>query len=165
MRCYARKNTLEANNCSSRLHINIRSLYRNWELRFSFINVTETCLRDSSDHTDISDYNFVHNPRKDRKSGGVGLYLVDNFDSKLIVDYFGTSEHFCCEKVKKKKKRADDLSLYAKESCDDHFRRPIEVRRHLYHECSCIWHLHTLQPQTYFLWSLTRVLSRIRYKK
>ena len=45
------------------------------------------------------------NPRKDRKSGGVGLYLVDNFDSKLIVDYFGTSEHFCCEKVKKKKKK------------------------------------------------------------
>ena len=79
----------------------------------------------------------MHNPRKDRKSGGVGLYLVDNFDSKLIVDYFGTSEHFCCEKVKKKK-GADDLSLYAKESCDDHFRRPIEVRRHLYHECSCI---------------------------
>ena len=81
----------------------------------------------------------MHNPRKDWKGGGVGLYLVDNLDFKLIVDYFGTSEHFCCEKVtKKKKKRADDLSLYAKESCNDHFRRPIEVRRHLYHECSCI---------------------------
>ena len=45
-------------------------------------NITETWLRDSSDHTDISGYNFVHNPRKDRKGGGEGLYLVDNFDFK-----------------------------------------------------------------------------------
>ena len=29
-------------------------------------------------------YNFVHNPRKDRTGGGVGLYLADNFD--LNVD-------------------------------------------------------------------------------
>ena len=47
----------------------------------------------------------MHNPRKDWKGGGVGLYLVDNLDFKLIVDYFGTSEHFCCEKITKKKKK------------------------------------------------------------
>ena len=46
----------------------------------------ETSLRDSSDLTDISDYNFVHNPRKDRTGGGVGLYLADNFDSKCRRD-------------------------------------------------------------------------------
>ena len=55
-------------------------------MRFSFINITETWLRDSSDHTDISGYNFVHNPRKDRTGVGVGLYLVDNFDFKCRPD-------------------------------------------------------------------------------
>ena len=31
-------------------------------------------------------YNFVHNPRKDRTGGGVGLYLADNFDFKCRPD-------------------------------------------------------------------------------
>ena len=83
---------LEVSNCLSLLHVNIRSLHRNFdsltillknlELRFSFIGITETWLRDSSHFTDISGYNFVHNPRKDRTGGGVGLYLADNFDFK-----------------------------------------------------------------------------------
>ena len=86
------KKILGPNNCLSLLHLNIRSLHRNLdslitllknvELRFSFIGITETWLRDSSLHTDISGYNFVHNPRKDRTGGGVGLYLADNFDFK-----------------------------------------------------------------------------------
>ena len=90
------KNILEVNNCLSLLHLNIRSLHRNLdslttllknlELRFSFIGITETWLRDSSHHTDISGYNFVHNPRKDRTGGGVGLYLADNFDFKCRPD-------------------------------------------------------------------------------
>ena len=50
------------------------------------VQVTETWLRDSSDLTDISGYNFVHNPRKDRTGGGVGLYLADNFDFKCRPD-------------------------------------------------------------------------------
>ena len=28
----------------------------------------------------------MYNPRKDRKGGGVGLYLVDNFDFKCWPD-------------------------------------------------------------------------------
>ena len=90
------KNISEVNNCLSLLHLNIRSLHRNLdslttllknlELRFSFIGITETWLRDSSHHTDISGYNFVHNPRKDRTGGGVGLYLADNFDFKCRPD-------------------------------------------------------------------------------
>ena len=43
-------------------------------------------IRDSWHHTDISGYNFVHNPRKDRTGGGVGLYLADNFDFKCRPD-------------------------------------------------------------------------------
>ena len=90
------KNISGANNCLSILHLNIRSLHRNLDslttllknvdLRFSFIGITETWLRDSSLHTDISGYNFVHNPRKDRTGGGVGLYLADNFDFKCRPD-------------------------------------------------------------------------------
>ena len=78
------------------MHLNIRSLHRNLDslttllknvdLRFSFIGITETWLRDSSLHTDISGYNFVNNPRKDRTGGGVGLYLADNFDFKCRPD-------------------------------------------------------------------------------
>ena len=61
-------------------------MLKNLELRFSFIGITETWLRDSSHHTDITGYNFVHNPRKDRTGGGVGLYLADNFDFKCRPD-------------------------------------------------------------------------------
>ena len=90
------KNILGPNNCLSLLHLNIHSLHRNLdslitllknvELRFSFIGITDTWLRDSPLHTDISGYNFVHNPRKDRTGGGVGLYLADNFDFKCQPD-------------------------------------------------------------------------------
>ena len=90
------KDILEANNCLSLLHLNIRSLHRNLdslttllknlELRFSFTGITETRLRDSSHHTDISGYNFVHYPRKDRTGGGAGLYLADNFHFKCRPD-------------------------------------------------------------------------------
>lgn len=37
-------------------------------------------------HTNISGYNFVYNARKDRRGGGVGLYLADNFDFKCQSD-------------------------------------------------------------------------------
>ena len=62
----------------------LTTLLKNLQLRFSFTGITETWLRDSSHHTDISSYNFVHNPRKDRTGGGVGLYLADNFDFKCV---------------------------------------------------------------------------------
>ena len=90
------KNILGANNCLSLLHLNIRSLHlnldglttllKNVEFRFFFIGITETWLWDSSLHPDISGYNFVHNPRKDRTGEGVGLYLADNFDFKYRPD-------------------------------------------------------------------------------
>ena len=44
------------------------------------MQVTETWLRDASDHTDISGDNFVHNPRKDRTGGSVDLFSADNCD-------------------------------------------------------------------------------------
>ena len=64
----------------------VTTLLKNLELRFSFIALTETWLRDSSHHTDISGYIFVHNLREDMTGGGVCLYLVDNFDFKCRPD-------------------------------------------------------------------------------
>ena len=58
----------------------VTTLLKNLELRFSFIGLTETWLRDSPHHTDISGYIFVHNLREDMTGGSVCLYLVDNFD-------------------------------------------------------------------------------------
>ena len=54
--------------------ISLITLLKNVVLRFSFIGIPETWLWDSSLHTDISGYNFVHNPRKDRRGGGCLLY-------------------------------------------------------------------------------------------
>jgi len=71
------------------LHRNLDSvtiLLRNLDLRFSFIGITKTWLQDSSHYTVISGYNFVHNPRKDKAGGDVGLYLADNFDFKCRPD-------------------------------------------------------------------------------
>ena len=102
------KNILEVSNCLSLLHVNILILHRNLdsltillknlELRFSFIGITETWLRDSSHYTDISGYNFVHNPRKDRTGGGVGLYLADKFDFKYRPDLVFSSTE-CAESL------------------------------------------------------------------
>ena len=102
------KNILEICNRLSLLYVSIRSLHRNLhsltillknlELRFSFIGITETWIRDSSHYTDISGYNFVHDPRKDRTGGGVGLYLADNFDFKCSHDLVFSSTE-CAESL------------------------------------------------------------------
>ncbi|CAH3185640.1 unnamed protein product, partial [Porites lobata] len=92
------------NNCLSLLHLNIRSLHRNLdslttllknlELRFSFIGITETWLRDSSHHTDISGYNFVHTPRKDRTDGGVQVSVMFcTTELFLLMTIFILNEH------------------------------------------------------------------------
>ena len=64
----------------------VTTLLKNLQLRFSFIGLTETWLRDSSHHTDISGYIFLHNLREDTIGGSVCPYLVDNFDFKCRPD-------------------------------------------------------------------------------
>ena len=79
--------TLTANsNCLSFFHLNIRSLPRHVDNlinylssinnKFSIIGISETWLQ-SNDSINLESYNFVHNYRRDRLGGGVGLY-VDN---------------------------------------------------------------------------------------
>ena len=86
----------------STLHLNIRSIYKNrsrftdWlhglDITFSAIGITETWLQDVDHMVDIAGYNFIHNHRRNRIGGGVGLYLSDELQFKHRNDlYFSDS--------------------------------------------------------------------------
>lgn len=74
------------------LHLNTRSLPRNFDkvtnllstlnLNFSMIGISETWLKDASHSCDIPGYNYIHEPRRSRTGGGVGLYLNQDFQFK-----------------------------------------------------------------------------------
>ena len=78
--------------CFSLLHLNIHSLSRNYdnfttflaniEGKFSIMGVSETWLKDSGYSFDITGYDFIHNPRPNRISGGVGIYVNNDLEFK-----------------------------------------------------------------------------------
>ena len=78
------------------MQVNIRSLQCNLDsltsmllhldLKFSFIGISETWLKDISHTCDIPGYKFIHNHRIDTDGGGVGLYLAENFEFKNRPD-------------------------------------------------------------------------------
>lgn len=80
----------------STLHLNIRSLVRNFQkltelldilnMQFSVIGITETWLQDSAHLVDINGFKFFHKHRSNRKGGGVGLYMSDDFEAKVRDD-------------------------------------------------------------------------------
>jgi hypothetical protein len=81
----------------SLLHLNCRSLIgnfdkfkvltRNLRKSFSIIGVSETWLNDeTSDLVNFSGYNFISNHRLSKVGGGVGLYLQNHFQYKLIQE-------------------------------------------------------------------------------
>ena len=84
-------------NCFSTLHMNIRSLKKNFDdfieylstinLSFSVIALSETWLNDSSsDSFHIPGYNFVAKSRKHRIGGGVGIFIKSSFTYKFRPD-------------------------------------------------------------------------------
>ena len=71
-------------NCLSFLHLNIRNLTRNIDEleiflsnitnKFTVVGISETSWLQTLEHNcNIKGYNFVHNYRKDKTGGGVGL--------------------------------------------------------------------------------------------
>ena len=85
-------------NCFSLLHLNIRSLPRNYDnftrflanvdSKFSIMGVTETWLKDSGYSLDIEGYDFIPNPRPSRIGGGVGIYVDNDLEFKLRPDLY-----------------------------------------------------------------------------
>ena len=76
------------------LNINIRSLSKNFDelqrlvnfsSKISIITLTETWLKSASTATALlPGYNFLHNPRKDKTGGGVGIFVSSKFNSQTI---------------------------------------------------------------------------------
>ena len=74
---------------------NIRSIYQNrsrftdllygLDIKFSAIGITETWLQDVEHMVDIEGYNSIHNHRRNRIGGGVGLYLSDKFINRIFM--------------------------------------------------------------------------------
>ena len=54
---------------------------------FSVIGVSETWLTDcTAEHVNIRGYNFVSNHRKSKTGGGVGIYLQNGLEYKLLEE-------------------------------------------------------------------------------
>ena len=61
-------------------------LLHNLNLQFSVIGITETWLQNASHLVDINDFSFFHKHRLNRVGGGVGLYLSENYNSRIRGD-------------------------------------------------------------------------------
>ena len=82
--------------CFSLLHLNIRSLYRNYDNlinclasiknMFSVIRISETWLAHSDHAVDIDGYTFARNHRPNRPGGGVGMYIDADLEFKFRDD-------------------------------------------------------------------------------
>ena len=100
------------------MQVNIRSLQCNLDsltnmllhldLKFSFIGISETWLKDISHTCDIPGYKFIHNHRIDADGGGVGLYLAENFEFKnrpdLVFQNSQCAESLFAEVIRPKQK-------------------------------------------------------------
>ena len=89
------------------LHLNIRSISKNisrltdWlcglAITFSAIGITETWLQNADHNVDINGYNFIHNHRKNKTGGGVGLYLTNDLQFKNHKDSNSTESQMMPE--------------------------------------------------------------------
>ena len=79
------------------LHLNARCLLKNLDQlhlilknlnrAFSVLGVSETWLTDStSEIVNITGYNFVSNHRKSKIGGGVGIYLQNDIEYKILKE-------------------------------------------------------------------------------
>lgn len=90
-------------NCFSTLHFNIRSLKKNFadfneylstiNFSFSAIALSETWLNESTnDIYSIPGYTFVSSYRKNKRGGGVGIFIKSSFEYKLRPDLQPSSQ-------------------------------------------------------------------------
>lgn len=89
------------------LHINMRSLKKNFLELTNFLNLLETDLDAIAitetwfdDHTEIDyfnilNYNFFHKARQKKRGGGVALYVNSKYQSDIIEEKTFTIENVC----------------------------------------------------------------------
>lgn len=98
---------LSCNSSINILHINCRSIKKNYnsitnllnmlEAPLSVIAVSETWLTESvHDVYSIPGYNFFAKSRTGKIGGGVGLYVSNNLDCKILSDLCHMNEHLEC---------------------------------------------------------------------
>ena len=86
---FTKKNNFCSANSFSLMHINARSLHKNYDtmrslldsidLKFNVIGISETWMNTSSSLIKLNNYDFVCKGRKDEKiGGGVGMYIQDS---------------------------------------------------------------------------------------
>ena len=90
------QNEIDRSKQFSIIHLNIRSLdwnlnkltslLHNLNIQFSVIGISETWLQNVNHLVDINGFNFFHKHRLNRAGVGVGLYLSENYDSKICDD-------------------------------------------------------------------------------
>ena len=93
-----------ANNYINIIHINIRSLQKNFDLLKSMLNclpkqpdiiaITETWLRDSTKHMYTMDgYTAFHLVRTNREHGGISVFVKDEIHANILDQYYFVNEH------------------------------------------------------------------------
>ena len=89
--------SFDENSMFSIMHLNARSLLKNLDQlnvilknlnrTFSVLGVSETWLTEStSDLVNIAGYNFVSSHRKSKAGSGVGIYLQNDIEYKVIKE-------------------------------------------------------------------------------
>lgn len=77
-------------------HINVRSIHKNFENLTDFIEkfnneisivlLTETWLKKNDAPITLSNYSFIHQPRNQKRGGGVGMLIAENLNYKVRSD-------------------------------------------------------------------------------
>lgn len=92
------------NNYINIIHINIRSLQKNFDLLKSMLNcfpkqpdiiaITETWLKDSTKHLYSMDgYTSFHLVRTQREHGGISVFVKDEINAVTLGQYYFVDEH------------------------------------------------------------------------
>ena len=92
------------------MHLNIRSLYSNWDeftscldmfkLKFSVIVITETWLDSCSLHYNLPGYKAFHTIRQNGRGGGVSIFVENSIDCEHIKPISSIFDSFEISAVK-----------------------------------------------------------------
>ena len=134
----------ECSDTFSVLHLNIRSLKKNFEdfkelyktlnLKFSMVCFSETWADDNKLENDsliqLPGYNVLHQIRKNRRSGGISIFAQESLSFKRRQDLGINSEAVKSRSIEISNKKCKDIILHTIyrplngniETCENYFR-------------------------------------------